>query len=522
MLTNALVQGATKNSILIANYMIEQATIDGKHFAYSEKEKMLYCYDGKIYIPFEGIDLDQFFHDFMVQYNATEMWKSSRLAEFERAIKVNKLVPRVEMDDYNDQICFKNGVLDMKTMEFKNHSSSLYFSTFVDVDYDPKVGSEPVAFLTTMEKIFFNTKTGKPDYDTIDLIKCIGGSLIFPKNKLKQLFIFLGGGSNGKSVIMNTFAMFFSTDHTTYLSLEELSTKNKERSRLLKSRINFCSEEKGGTINSEEIKRIVYGEGITIGRMYKEAVEFIPKTKIVVAANSKPYFKDTSYGLERRLTIVNFDNLFLQTAKFKKTKDAEKQGIFLAEDDDDLMAKIRKERTQILNFFLKGLKILVDRKWEMPESVAVKEAKEEYIEGNDTVGTWLKDNYEVDVSGESKILASDILVNYRTWYQDNVSTRSLNFAVNTMGTRINEIFRLKPIRKAVNGKRLAHYTLMKKIYVTDDDTTEEPGDGSELPVGDLVQGSLSIPENQGEPTTKRSESGEGNQEVEENSQERTQ
>lgn len=465
---------------MLANHMIEDATISGKHFAYSKSEQMLYCFDGIIYREFERIDLDKFFHDFMVQYEITEEWKASRLSEVERAMRVNDKVPRVEMNDYDNRICFRNGVLDMVNLEMKPHATNDYFSRYVDVDYNPEVGAKPKVFIEVLEKIFFKASIGEPDQQTIDLIQCIGGALIFPKNKLRQLFMFLGGGSNGKSILMNVFALFFPVENITYLSLEELGTKNLERARLLKSAINFCSEEKGGNINSEEIKRIVYGEGITVRRKNKEAVEFIPNTKIVVAANNRPFFNDTSYGLERRLTIVSFDNMFLPLSKYNKVKNATEQGVFVAEDDDILMAALKKERTQILNFFLEGLKKLVDNKWEMPESLSVKKTKEEYLSSNDTVGTWLRDNFTVSHTRELSI--SQLLSEYREWYHDNVSTRSLNFAANTLGMRIKEIFKTKPIRRVVNGKKITFYKLEKK-YEQDSDIPEGYRDGGDEEMG---------------------------------------
>jgi putative DNA primase/helicase len=337
-----------------------------------------------------------------------------------------------------------------------------------------------------MQKIFYDSSKGRPDETTMEVIRCLGGALIFPKNKLRQLTIFLGGGSNGKSVIMNVLGMFFSKEHTTYLSLEELSAKNFERSRLLKSRINFCKEQKGGQIDSEEIKAIVYGEGVTIRRKNKEAVEFIPRTKIVVAANSRPYFNDTSYGLERRLTIVSFDNTFFKRGKYSKVKDPEKQGVFLAEDDDELMNKLKKEKSQILNYFIVGLKRLIDNNWELPESMATKEIKDEYLEGNDTIGTWLKDNYEVDETKKSSILATDILIKYRQWYSENVSTKPLNYATSTLGTKISEIFRVKSIRKTYLGRRLTGYPLIEK-YATENDIQESNDISSGSDVGALTQ-----------------------------------
>jgi len=463
-----IVQGAKNNSIMLANYMIDHATIQGQHFAYSEKEKMLYVYNGRIYEPFEDIDLDRFFREFMVQYQITEIWKNSRLSEITRALKVSESIPRVEMDNEGNKMCFKNGILDLDTMDFVPHSPSYHFASYIDSDYLPEVGDNPKVFKEVLNKIFWkNTGDMGPDFETIKMIQRVGGALIFPKNKLKQLFIFLGGGANGKSMLFNVFSMFFPADRVTYMTLGDLSRKTCDRSGLFWSWLNISTEAKGETIDSEEIKKIIYGEGIVYRKKFKDDMTLIPKTKCVVASNSRPYFNDTSYGLERRLTVISCNSRFVPLEMYKKIVNPDRSSVFLAEDDDALMDKLKAEAPQILNYFLVGLRELIELGWQLPRSENVERAKEEYVKENDTVGTWLRDNYEVDYDGFG-VTVNEILASYREWYYSNVSTRALNFAVNTMGGRIKEIFRIEPVRILKNGSKITAYKLKKKYESIDD------------------------------------------------------
>lgn len=478
-----LVQSAKNNSILLANYMVDHATISGQYFAYSEQERMLYAYNGKIYEPFEGIDLDRFFHEFMVRFQITESWKNGRLSEISRALKVNGAIPRVEMNNEGNKICFKNGVLNLDTQEFVPHSPSFYFSTMVEADYLPELGAAPEVFMEVLEKIFWKirrtTNDGEPDYPTINMIKRIGGALLFPKNKLRQLYIFLGGGANGKSVLFNTFSMFFPSDRVTYMTLSDLSNKGFDRSGLVNSWLNISTETKGESINSEEIKKLVYGEGIVLRRKGLPDTTLMPKTKCVVASNTRPYFNDTSYGLERRLTVVSCNSRFVPQEMYEKTLNPEGNGIFLAEDDDVLMAKLEAEKSVILNFFLDGLRELIDLNWQLPKSESVSKAKEDYLKDNDTVGSWLRENFEFNPESNTPVI--DILAEYREWYRDNVSSKPLNFAVNTMGARIREIFRLEPTRYVRDKAKLTAYQLTHKY----EPIFDEPGH-DEIIFGDKI------------------------------------
>ena len=96
-----------------------------------------------------------------------------------------------------------------------------------------------------------------------------------------------------------------------------------------KNKLNICSEEKGGQIDSEELKRIISGDQVSIQRKYQNgASELIPKTKIVVAVNNMPYFNDTTFGTIRRLIMFHFRNRFVSEADYKNEEDPEKFRIF--------------------------------------------------------------------------------------------------------------------------------------------------------------------------------------------------
>jgi hypothetical protein len=114
------------------------------------------------------------------------------------------------------------------------------------------------------------------------------------------------------------------------------------------------------------------------------------------------------------------------------------------------------------------LKRLKARNFKLIESDNSKAIKQDYKETNDTFGSWITDNYQIDYSEfPVPITATQILAEYRKWYQENVSERSLNMATKTIGGRIKDLYRVDYVTTYVAGKRVCGYNLKKKQH--DDD-----------------------------------------------------
>ena len=462
-----IVKSAKNNSITLASLMLEQIKIDGKYAIYEKSQRMIYLFNGISYDPFEEIDIDKFLQEFFIQNGITEIWKSNRLSEIKRAMLVNSSLPRVSLDEYSNLLCFKNCILNMDTMETLPHSKDYYFSSAINVDFLPNAPS-PLKFNEFL-KSTFRKRNGEIDYDTMDNAIKAMGYLIYPQNKgikLPKLFLFLGEGANGKSMLMDIIKMFFLEKSISYLTLEQLSSCSFERTKLIGSRINISTEAKETGVDAEEIKKIISGEGITIRPLFKEAFSFYPTTKICIASNTRPYFKDSTYGILRRLYILDFPNRFIPMDKYnelvKRKQDPAKSSIYPAGDYQKMMDEFRAEASGILNLFLDGLLSLKSQEWILGESEATKELTADYSKSNDQLGMWLIDNFHIDddPNNKSYYTATDILHTYREWYYLNVSQRALNLSAISVSTKIKETFRIESDRVYQNGKQVRAFRLI--------------------------------------------------------------
>jgi putative DNA primase/helicase len=435
-----------KDPVVMAMYLLQDnATMVSCNDA-------LYIYNGKCYDFISDKDLDRMYLNFCIEYGITNAFKNVNMVL--RALIVYPGVARIEkMNDYPNLMCLNNGILNIHTKEFIPHSPTYYFDSAINVDYDPNATSAPnfVAFLN---------HTFNGEQDTIANIIRLGGYLLDTSNAAEAMFLFNGNGGSGKSTLINTFSMFFhqsmdEKNQVTSLTLEQLASGTFDKICLLNSRFNQCAETKKGHIESEEIKKIVSGDVISISRKFKEPVNFRPKLKIIVACNGLPTFTDTSDGTYRRIVIIEFTNQYKRPSEYAKIKNPELKNIYVM--DTDLNKKIMAEKSAILNLFIGGLIDLKNSKYEFVASASSEASMEVFRRESDSCREYLETTYEIDSSGE--ITLKDIYEGFRFWYRQNVQDYGgIKFRSSELAKRVKETFGL-----ASTGRK-AYYNNDTKSY----------------------------------------------------------
>lgn len=428
-----------------------------------------YEYNGRCYDLILKERLLEMFSDFCVKYGILSSWRIRN--DVVQAIYSSSKVPRVEkMNDYADLLCLSNGVININTRELKEHSRDFYFDSFVTVDYVSDDYDCPV-FSSYLQDTF------NSDSDTIDNVTMLGGYLLDTSCKAEKMFLFDGSGGNGKSILIDTYALFFGSSElhpqVTSISLADLSTDKFKKYDLITSRFNQCSEEKKGYIDVEEIKKIISGNLINVRGIYKDTINFHPKTKIVVAANGLPKFTDTSDGIYRRLVIVKFENQYRSPAVIAKIKFAAEKNIYPV--DLDLPEKISKEKSAIFNLFLDGLLKLRQRKYQFILGEKYDEAMSGFKRDSDSVYEFLNDNYVVDMG--STMSVSEVYNNFRYWHKSHVQdSYGMKMRSNEMGRRIKEVFGIDACGRDIfknpetdKFERLSVYNLRELLIDAPDD-----------------------------------------------------
>lgn len=436
-------------------------------------QENFYEYNGKCYDMINNQRIIEMYYEFVVKYGILSVWNKRN--DVLAAILSSNAVPRVDKMNYHDGfICLNNGIINIETRELLPHAQTYYFDSLVNVDYNASLIDCPA-----FNGYLSNTFNG--DQETIDNVIMLGGYLLDYSCKANKMFIFQGNGGNGKSILIDTFSLFFSTSvirpQVTSISLSDLSGDKFKKYDLITSRFNQCAEEKKGFLDAEEIKKIVSGELINVAGKFKDTITFRPKTKLIVACNESFKFTDNSDGIMRRLVIINFENQYKDPEEIKRIKYAEEKHIYAW--DLDLPGKIDSEKSAILNLFLDGLVLLKQRKYQFIMGVHYNKALTDFRRDSDTTREFLEENYEIDLKGEMPI--KTVYEHYRLWYRDNVQdSGSMKFRANEMGRRIKEVFGLDSNgqKKLFNTQtqqyeRLSVYPISRKYVIPPEEINPE-------------------------------------------------
>lgn len=407
----------------------------------------IFYYEDNHYKKFHKEDLFRFIYKFFMDNDSLDTWSRNKQEEIFSAIKYNPTkIALVDFNDHGPLLNVKNGVLDLDTLELKEHSPEYYFNYIVDVEYDPEAKECPT-FKYFLESLFNHIDEERnitPDEETISAVLQICGYLLYPENKMEKFFMFLGNGANGKSLLIDVIKSFFPKEFITSLSLQILSSETSfQREQLQQSRINISAEEKGQKVDSEQIKRIVSGQDISVDRKFEKCLNIQPQAKIVVDSNGLPYFNDASYGTLRRIYALGFNNKFVPEDEYKNIQDPVSYRIFKQRDRNQFLDDIMKEKSAIFNLFLSGLKQLEANNWQLPETPNTQAIMKEYQEQTDSLGTFLLENYEaIQTPAWEGLRTEDVLNDFREYYERHFPGKQFGYSTKIIKKRINDLFRV--------------------------------------------------------------------------------
>ena len=255
---------------------------------------------------------------------------------------------------FNDGFWFvDNGELRKREHHPKN-KATFHYDYKLDDD-----GELPVHWLDFLEELW-----GKDDdcYQKIEALQeWVGAALIGKGVDFARCALFVGGGGNGKSVLMNIIEELFPPGTVTTASPAHWD-KEYTIATLRDSRLNICSElpEYKALDTSDTFKAITSGDRVMARIIFREPFSFRPRASHLFAANALPSVGsgDFTHGFFRRFLIFTFNRNF--TAKDEKRRD---QG--------EILDEIRGEHGKIILWALAGaIRLLARKEYTLPQSHA--------------------------------------------------------------------------------------------------------------------------------------------------------
>lgn len=298
-------------------------------------------------------------------------------------------------------INFKNGVLNLATGELGPHDPSKAFLYCLPFEYDVN------ATCPKYDEFINEITLGRECLANI-LNEYLGFVISGEDYKYQKALILEGSGKNGKSTFINVMRDLVGKENCSSISIAKLEGNTFASSGLHGKLVNFSEEEPPKTFSDTNgVFKNITGDGV-INAEYKfgDAFEFENRAKLVISYNEKPYLKDTSTGMLRRLMIVPFD--------YDLEKNPEKVNPNIKKD-------LREELSGIFNRALEGWYRLEEQKG-FTKSKHVLNKVDELHRMSDIVKAFLDDCVEKTASEEDFIPYNDLYNTFCNYFEDENSS----------------------------------------------------------------------------------------------------
>ena len=411
---------------------------------YNSERGIWYVYDGTVWQPdmenLKVAELAKLLADKLYLFALTITEEDSRKRFIERVkklqlrkhretmIKDAKSVFPLSMKSFDRDIYLfncKNGTLDLRTMEFRNHSPEDYLTKVSPVIYDPE--AECPRWRTFIDEIMQGDKA-RSDY----MQKAIGYALT-GDTKMECLFILYGPTSrNGKGTTMESILRIMgeygkNADPTMLQAKFNAQSggPSEEIARLAGARfVNISEPEKKITLDAALTKRLTGNDTITARYLHENSFEFRPNFKIFINTNHRPNITDLTLFESGRIKIIPFDRHFEENEQDKGLKQ------LFAEPEN---------MSGILNWMLEGYRMYRSQGLSMPDSV--KQATMDYQMFSDKMGQFFDENIQEKPGSELRRAA--IYTRYKEWCQENGYRAE---AAKNLNTEIEKRYRVEKKR----------------------------------------------------------------------------
>jgi P4 family phage/plasmid primase-like protien len=247
--------------------------------------------------------------------------------------------------------------------------------------------------------------------------------------RFEKALMLLGGGSNGKSVLIKLLeAAVGGDENCSHGSLHDFEEDKFARAELFGKLLNTYADLKSAKLRETcNIKTLISGDSVEAQFKFKPRFKFRNKAKIIVSTNKPPETEDKTHAFYRRWLIVTFDRTFTDS---EDRNDPNKK-------DTNLLAKLTtpEELSGFLNLGLKYLQVLIKENGFAEE--AIDKIRREYEFKADHVARYLQDCCIIDFNKKDYETKTETLYNhYVRWCSERDQIIALD--ENVFGSKLTE------------------------------------------------------------------------------------
>lgn len=285
-------------------------------------------------------------------------------------IRRETYVSITSLAETQDNICLKNGILNIKTGTITEHSPDYWFLNRLPVEH------REGATCPTIRKFLSEVI---PENKLLAVQEFIGYCLL-KAHPIHRFFILEGEGKNGKSTFVNLLTTFLGKENVTSIPIQALENNRFAVSHLYGKLANTYADLSDKALDSTSIiKSITGGDALTAEKKFGQPFTFNSYAKHIFSCNRIPRSPDDSDAFFRRPAIIPFTRQFI--------KDADKHLLEKMTTDEELSG--------LLNWVVEGLKRLNDQE-DFSGMDSIEETRELYVRLSDSVQAFINDCIETD------------------------------------------------------------------------------------------------------------------------------
>lgn len=350
-------------------------------FAFEDTEE-IYVYINGVYAPYGDKLISGYVQK---QLKLGSLVSANTISELFGYIRRLTYKKRSEIIEPIDKVCIKNGILNLNNGELEPHTPNLIFTNCLPVKYEKERDCPAI-------RAFLSQVVNETD---LNIIQEIFGYCLWKNYPIQKAIMFVGGGSNGKSTLINILKTFLGENNCSAESLQRLMYNRFAAASLYGKLANLYADLSDDAIrDTSAFKTLTGGDYVPGERKFEHAFYFRNYAKLIFSCNRIPKSPDDSDAFFRRWIIVNFPNQFLGTNA-----------------DKNLEAKLttESELSGLLNFSITGLVRLL-KNGDFSNSKNIDCVREDYIRRSDSVAAFVMDL--IRISSEGYIPKKQIYMKY--------------------------------------------------------------------------------------------------------------
>lgn len=407
---------------------------------------MRYLYKKGVYVIVSDSEIKSILRDYIAMYN-TELVKTKTIDEAAKLIFMdNVIVKPEEVNCCENIVNFKNGLLNLETMQLLPHSNIFYSTVQLPLDWNPEAYQQKGA---PVFENYLNTLTSGDESRKRFLLQWMGCILSNIRgDKVKKSVFMYGKGDTGKSQILRLCTQLLGDENVCSTSLQTLEKDIHSTYALYGKRLCIDPDMNFTKIAGLSVyKKISGGDPMDFNPKFKNAFTDTYKGFCWFAMNELPKFGgDHGDHVYNRMVLIPCNNVI----------PADKR-------DPLLLSKMYAEREAILCLCMDAAQTFMknNQKFQLPNDTA--KELEAYKQENSPVRQFFVECCEFRTNCRDGITTSTLLRIFNVWTDEHGDGYHFKPTTFLKELELYTGLKKKDLKRKYNGNYYYPLTLTQEI-----------------------------------------------------------